>query len=392
LQPSQANPYIVLLGNYLPDNQTSMLRFVENLHHGLPERGISVELIRPEAIVSRFAPRTAKIAKWLGYVDKFVLFPSRLRSHLARLSEAHGERLIVHVCDHSNAVYMRHLTNFRHVVTCHDLIAVQLAAGLLPGPSVSWTGRRLQAMIHSGLKQARRIACDSNNTRHDLLGMCQCAPETAITIPCQLNYPFSPLNPVEARKAVGAKFPQDGRPVVLHVGNNSWYKNRDGVLRIFAQVKRAMPEARPRLVVIGRKMNEIQQRFIANQGLASDVTCLPDATPHELHAAYSLAAVFLFPSIYEGFGWPPLEAQACGCPVVAGTGGSLKEVLADSAMIADGREENQLADFTIKLLGDQVLRERLRTAGFHNVERFKPPQMIDRYLEYYHRILEEDFA
>jgi glycosyltransferase involved in cell wall biosynthesis len=176
------------------------------------------------------------------------------------------------------------------------------------------------------------------------------------------------------------------------VGNNSWYKNRDGVLRIFAKACELAPAARPRLLIIGREFTRKQKDMIAQLGLEADVRRMADASSQQLQAAYSVADVFLFPSLYEGFGWPPIEAQACGCPVVAGAGGSLAEVLGDSALTADAKDETRLAGFVARVLQEPALCEDLRARGLGNVARFRAPRMIDDYVALYERILAESLS
>jgi glycosyltransferase involved in cell wall biosynthesis len=186
-----------------------------------------------------------------------------------------------------------------------------------------------------------------------------------------------------AREAVGALIPSNDRPLVLHVGNNSWYKNRDGVLRIFQSARRKAGLAHPRLVIVGHEMSAVQKEFLAANGMTDDVTWVPSPETVVVQAFYSLASVFLFPSLYEGFGWPPLEAQACGCPVVASTGGGLAEVLEDSALLAAPDEEEILAGHVADLLAQPALREKMIAKGTRNVERFQPPCMIDAYMNLY---------
>lgn len=379
-------PHMTILGNYPVDQQASMLRFAAIMTDGLTERGLSCQLLQPEPFFSRWARRPGGLAKWLGYVDKFIRFPRRLK----RVLEARPASF-VHICDHSNSLYVRHLVNVPHVVTCHDMIAVRQAAGELHGPPVAWTGRQLQQMIVRGLRAAHWVACDSESTRRDLQQSTARDSRTDV-IHCQLNHPYRRVDRDQALRVLGEKWPQGKGARILHVGNNSWYKNRDGVIRIFAAARRLAPETAPELVVVGRECSPSQQAFLVREGLASVVHCVTGLTPQELEAAYSLADLFLFPSHYEGFGWPPIEAQACGCPVVAGSGGSLAEVLDGSALVAAATQEDQLVQHVVAVLRHEEVRALLRDRGLRNVARFQPPRMIDAYVNLYQRILTEQSA
>src|SRR5258708_722987 len=108
---------ILLIGNYIPDQQESMQRFANMLEVGLTQLGHEVRLIRPEPFFGKIRPSPEGFGKWLGYIDKFLLFPSRLRKAIAWAD-------VVHICDHSDAFYTKYIQNKPHLVTCHDLLAV----------------------------------------------------------------------------------------------------------------------------------------------------------------------------------------------------------------------------------------------------------------------------
>lgn len=382
------NSHVVVVGNYPRDGQLSMQKFADVVTSSLRADGYSVDFLRPEVRFSRLAPGSGTAAKWLGYLDKFVVFPRLLRRHLGAIPTDQQAETLVHICDHSNAPYVARLGGLRHLVTCHDMIAVRQSRGEMPGPRVRWTGRRLQQWIVRGLRRADWVACDSHSTRRDLLACTGRAEARSEVIHCQLNHPYARLTEENAWRILAGKVVRQPGTLILHVGNNSWYKNRDGVLRIFAAARKRAPETRLHLVVAGREFTGAQLSFIEREGLTDAVRLISDLSAEELQAAYSVADVFLFPSLYEGFGWPPIEAQACGCPVVAGTGGSLAEILADSALTADARDESRLVDHLVHLLQNPEERLRWRSAGLANVRRFQPPVMMERYFELYDRILD----
>ena len=114
---------VLLIGNYPPDRQQSMQRFAMMMLDGLTVAGIVAELIQPQPFFGRFRYAGGFVAKWLAYIDKFVLFPRRLRSKLK------AAPALVHICDHSNAMYARHIRGVPVVATCHDLLAVRGALG-----------------------------------------------------------------------------------------------------------------------------------------------------------------------------------------------------------------------------------------------------------------------
>src|SRR5262249_48096481 len=138
---------VLLIGNYPLDRQQSMQRFGTMMLQGLGNAGISAELIAPRPRFGKFRALGSFIAKWLGYVDKFLLFPRELRARVAKLKPA-----VVHICDHSNAMYRSTVRDAPVVVTCHDLLAVRGALGEETNCPASFTGKILQRWILDGLR------------------------------------------------------------------------------------------------------------------------------------------------------------------------------------------------------------------------------------------------
>lgn len=309
--PEQAT--ILLLGNYPPDGQRSMRRFSGLLAEGLRAKGIRAEIWHPPVVAGRAGASGAGVGKWLGYIDKYLLLPFLLRRKLRSLPRP----FLVHICDHSNAPYTRWLRRVPHLVTCHDLLAVRSALGEIGQNPVRWTGRRQQAMILRGLRRSRAIASVSKATRDDVLRLVGDRPEWTHVIPNALDAAF--LREAEGRDRPGAgtgapDTPDPGLPsgpYVLHIGGEKWYKNRAAVLRLFARL--AAPEENLRLAVIGPRFSERQLRENHCQALAPRIDYLEGIDDERLRATYRRAELLLFPSWIEGFGWPILEAQACGC-------------------------------------------------------------------------------
>jgi alpha-1,3-rhamnosyl/mannosyltransferase len=109
---------------------------------------------------------------------------------------------------------------------------------------------------------------------------------------------------------------------------------------------------------------------VTRLGVEQSVRFLPDVAERDLPALYAGAEVFAFPSLYEGFGLPPLEAMACGTPVLCGAESSLPEVVADAALSVDVRHSEALAAGLAHLLGDQALRRELSARGLQQAARF----------------------
>ena len=208
---------VLLIGNYPPDRQESMRRFAMMMLDGLTAAGVSVELVQPQPFFGRFRYAGGFIAKWLAYLDKFVLFPRRLRRKLKTVPA------LVHICDHSNAMYARHARGVPVVSTCHDLLAVRGALGEETDCPASATGKLLQRWIIAGLEESTVVSCVSRATLEDARRLVKCRdgkPRLEM-ISLGLNYPYRPLPSPEARVRLAEySVLASGTPYVLHVGSN----------------------------------------------------------------------------------------------------------------------------------------------------------------------------
>ncbi len=367
---------VLLIGNYPPDRQESMRRFAVMMLDGLRAAGIQVELMEPQAFFGRFRFAGALVTKWLAYLDKFVLFPRELRSRLK------SGPALVHICDHSNAIYAKEVSGIPVVATCHDLLAVRGALGEQTDTPASATGKVLQDWIISGLEKATVICCVSQATLEDarrLVKVREGKPRLE-HISLGLNYPYQPLSASEARSRIaGCLGPSASGPFVLHVGSNLRRKNREGVLRIFARCKEKWNGS---LVLAGEPLSESLKALASQLGVADRVIEVPHASSELLEGLYNSATALLFPSTFEGFGWPIAEAQACGCPVLCVNREPMTEVAGGTAMVREVDDEAGFASDLLRLT-DDAERKRWSDRSLENAKRFSTAEMITKYCELY---------
>ena len=319
---------ILLIGNYENLHQQSMQRFAEMLREGLTTAGHEVRLVRPPVWLGRLRRGDTGLAKWIGYLDRFVLYPQLLRRQV-RWAD------VVHVCDQANAVYVSHLLGKPHVVTCHDMLAICAALEEIPDSSTGWAGRIYQRWVLDGLRRARLVVCVSEQTWDELLRLSG-RPETRCPLVHNaLNYPYRPMDAVESDASLQALNLSSLQPFFVHIGGNQWYKNRAGVLRLFAELIKHPAYARCRLMMVGKPLTAELRALCAELALDDRVDERVDITNEQLRALYSRAEALLFPSLAEGFGWPIVEAQACGCPVVTTGQPPMTEVGGDAASYID---------------------------------------------------------
>jgi glycosyltransferase involved in cell wall biosynthesis len=164
------------------------------------------------------------------------------------------------------------------------------------------------------------------------------------------------------------------RPYLLAVSSPNVHKNFGRMLAAFSSFSETHPDVELR--VVGSQTNSFsRQRYdVADER----VTFLGRVDDAELAVLYRGAVAFVFPSLYEGFGIPPIEAQQCGCPVIAARAASMPEVLGDSALFVDPYDVDDLAGAMSRLVDDAALRARLVEAGFANVSRFSWRRSAER--------------
>jgi glycosyltransferase involved in cell wall biosynthesis len=367
---------VLLIGNYPADQQESMQRFAQMMLRGLTKAGVPAELIQPQPFLGKIRIAGAFVAKWLAYVDKFMLFPPRLR---ARLSPAVR---LVHICDHSNAMYGAQVRLQPVVVSCHDLLAVRGARGEASDFPASPTGKYLQRWIVSGLQKASAVACASRATLRDaerLIAQPTGSPQLLL-IHHGINQPYEKQSEEVARAHLAEVAALDlTRPFLLHVGSNLRMKNREGVLRIFSLTK---SDWDGQLVFAGLRLTPELRSLGEQLGVMNHVVEVEGPNNQLLEALYSSAFALLYPSRFEGFGWPIIEAQACGCPVLCANREPMSEVGGDAAITHEVEDEVAFAKSILRLR-DPAERQKWSEKGLINARRFTAETMIAKYVDLY---------
>jgi glycosyltransferase involved in cell wall biosynthesis len=361
---------VLLVGNYAPDRQHSMQRYATLLARELKRRLESVDLLAPG---ERLPRPGGEAGKWIGHFEKYILFGLELAWRSRRYD-------VIHLCDHGNALYLWLLPRRRTVVTCHDCISIRAALGEIEGIKTRATGRLAQRLILARLAAARQVICVSEATRADLVRLTGRPPEAIAVIPNILPTPGD-----AAAAWAQAPLAQPSAPYFIHVGSDVWYKNRAGTLRIFAGLVRQRRFEDHRLLLVGRAPGPDMLALAAELRIGGRLIVAGEVSDTALQACYRAAEALLFPSLLEGFGWPIIEAQAAGCPVVTSDEEPMRQVAGSGAILIDPRNTAAAVDVILEGLVD---RERLITLGKRNVERFAPGPIVDVLLDVYQRIAE----
>ena len=386
---------LVLFGHpaFLPSQ--SMPRFATMLELAFKARGHAVQVWRPQPHVYNWLP-AGRWAKWAGYLDQFVLFPLWVRRQLRVQAR---ETLFV-FADQALGPWVPLVQHLPHVVHAHDLLALRSAQGEVPENPTSWTGRIYQRYIRRGFQQARHFISVSKKTRDDLHRYGGVQPHTAAVVYNGLNYPYAPLPALQALQVLlRAGLPAQPRGMLLHVSGGQWYKNVVGVVHLYSQYAEEHADPLP-LWMIGPDPNNMKAA-LGKVPVQGKVLFFKDIDNVALQAAYSLARALLFPSLEEGFGWPIIEAQACGCPVVTTDAPPMNEVGGPAALYLPRlRHTEDVQAWTLlgaHVLGELLAQSETARAGLATqavawAQRFDADEAINSYLRIYEQVLAFDLG
>jgi len=223
--------------------------------------------------------------------------------------------------------------------------------------------------LKKALKKTSKVFVVSENTRKDLIKMFDYPKTNIALVPCSASDFYKvEINPKEA-EATQKKYQLPAR-FILAVGTLEPRKNFTNVIKSFVILKRKYSDLK--LVIVGKpgwKYHEIE-RAVKSYQLENEVVFLGYVQSHELNQIYHLATVFVFPSLYEGFGIPPLEAMSSGCPVVSSNLASMPEVIGDAGLLIDPKSAVKIADAISSLLENPQLRTMLIERGYRRSQKF----------------------
>jgi len=352
--------------------------------------------------IGRYAKNLAgAMVPLLGEADQVLFICQPGQSILPKSRESTGERVLVAEVPSSPfslsqqwavpAVLRRYGASLYHslyylmpygprvptVVTIYDLIPLRMPYHVPPPTRILF-----RVFVKMALRTACHVVVISEATRRDLLARYRLPGERVTVIPLAVDPAFRP-QPREVVRALCARFDLPDR-YVLYVGSNKPHKN---LVRLVEAWVRMQPRSFP-LVIAGYWSDAHPEvgRRIEELGLGSAVRLVGPVREEDLPALYSGALLFAFPSEYEGFGLPVLEAMACGVPVVAANVSSLPEVAGDAALFVDPRDLDALAQGMDDLVGNEGLRKHLAEKGLERAREFSWERCAEQTLRVYERV------
>ena len=343
---------VMLFRDFEEDQRRSMEIYADNLAQGLREIG------QNEITVHEYTPQISKALWWLPNkydlkirYSRYISYPKQAVSH---------QKKINHIIEDGYTHLIRRIAPQRTIITVHDLMPLLRWKGIVNGLGYSHRPRLYEYSL-SYLRKAACVIAMSENTKRDLIEHCGC-DEDSVKVSYQgiaKNLkPAAPQERMQLRKSFG--LPGKEIHVILITGHQL-YKNHRICLQV---IQRLQTKCRKKiqLVRLGRDCPE-WKLYLKDADLQHDPIRVEGLTDERLQQLYNSVDCLLFPSAYEGFGRPPLEAMACGTPVVASTAGALPEVVADAGLVADSQDVEGLAEAVHNILENLDLREELVQRG-----------------------------
>ena len=276
------------------------------------------------------------------------------------------------------------LTPCKSVVTIHDCIHLRFPQYLPNRLGYVYARTSLWVATH----RATRVLTVSETSKRDILRYFR-VPEAKIDVIYNaIDERLGEAPSAEDVERVRERY-QLNDPFVLYAGNIKPHKNLDRLIEAFNTLRRGGLE-NVKLLIIGDEVSKYAtlRRAVHRYKLHKHVRFFGFVPDKTLASLYRLASVFVFPSLYEGFGLPPLEAMAAGTPVITSNVSSLPEVVGDAAILIDPYEPNEIAEAMRRVLTDPALREDLRARGLVRVKEFSWDRSIRRVRAIYGEVLD----
>jgi len=276
----------------------------------------------------------------------------------------------------------------RYVVTVHDLLD-----HLYPAENDSSFQRTLRFYLtRRVLRRARRVLAVSNSTKNDVTRLFQVPADKVDVVYNAIDERFKMGHATDAERQMIAERYQVNYPFLLYAGSVKPHKNLLRVIEAFSALKGELEKERKfpdlKLIIIGDELSQHPdlRRTVIKSGMTNDVRFLGFVPIDVLRIFYDAAKIFVFPSLYEGFGLPPLEAMSHGTPVVTSNTSSVPEVVGNAAVLVNPENVFDIMHALHRVLLDQPLRERLKQRGYEQAQRFSWDLSVQRILQIYHDV------
>jgi glycosyltransferase involved in cell wall biosynthesis len=255
------------------------------------------------------------------------------------------------------------------VITVHDMIHEIFSDTMDPHGVTAREKRKV-------ILESDAVICVSENTKADLLKM--------INIPSERITVIHHASEIDASMAYGTEMVPE-HPYFLYVGARGPYKNFDGLCMAIAKVAKTGQDIK--LCVVGSAFNNNELKLIGELGLVHVIENYGEVTDSQLAKLYRCSAAFVYPSLYEGFGIPPLEAMACGTVVIAANCSSIPEVVGDAAVLFEPYEADNLTEALFFVINNPAKRSHFISRGYERAKNFNWEKTVAKTVQVYRSLL-----
>ena len=372
----EVRPYTIHLASGRSGDTTGLSRYASSLHNELVQIGVDVQISE-----TRGPGATHRLQPLLNYakLDSQAFF----ETYPLSVDRPHSPA-ILHLTsqNQSSAISFGHVDKI--VVTVHDLITHVCRHDPEIVNYMKPYAKLMDRLSIRGLRRASVILADSEHTRNDVIRTLGFDPQRVIV--AHLGIDHDRFQPKEIPRQFFQKYglSKHARHVV-YVGSEDPRKNLFRLVDAFRRVLSEFPDARMLKVGAARfdRQRQLLKRHLNEIGLASKVDFVDQVPESDLPYFYSLADAFVFPSLYEGFGLPVIEAMSSGAPVITSHSTSLGEISADAALLVDPRDTGQITDAIMQVLKDSDLNQSLRRRGRNHAASFTWNNTVTKTIEAY---------
>jgi glycosyltransferase involved in cell wall biosynthesis len=271
----------------------------------------------------------------------------------------------------------------KKVLTLHDLTPI-----LFPEMHTRETNLTWKSSLNFIKNRTNIVICDSISTKNDCIKLLKIPEKRLKVVPLSADEQYKPIkNKEQINDELKLKYNID-YPFILFVGTLEKRKNVPTLIRSFYKLKKS--KLNHKLVIVGGRGWKYTKIFdlIEELNLQKDVIFTDYVSDEYLVKLYNAADLFVYPSLYEGFGLPPLEAMACGCPVITSNTSSLPEVVGDAGIMIDPNDVDSLTDSMLKILTDNELREDMIIKSLERASTFSWKKTARETWDAYEEVLE----
>jgi glycosyltransferase involved in cell wall biosynthesis len=248
---------------------------------------------------------------------------------------------------------------------------------------------QLSRTVRRTVRQAAQVLTGSEFSKRAIVKAYGIDDAQVTVVPNAAGPEYRPISRAAAAAGTGKRFSLP-TPFILSVGDLQPRKNQVGLIEAFARLVRAYPQLKHKLAIAGKPawLADRVYQAACDSGVADRIQFLGFVTDQDLLQLYNACDLFVFPSFYEGFGLPALEAMACGRAVACSDTSALPEVVDGAAILFDPHSANEMARAMADLLLDAELRGRMERLGQSRASQFNWQSTAQRTLEVFHRVLE----